>query len=153
MAMLAMTILVHFWLLYWVTASPTHASQGPTCGTIMHTAAYTYTCSHLGHARLVRWQLPLPHGAFYVLCDPITAHKPVHGHDHGHGGKAQKKNYGVNLCTRAAVVVLVGLCMSHWRVICMCGYYYYATPNRQYGSLLTSLLPDLAGDPELELES
>ena len=58
MAMLAMTILVHFWVLY-VAIGHLHAPQGPTCGT-------TLQPSHLGHARLVRWQLWLLHGAFYV---------------------------------------------------------------------------------------
>jgi hypothetical protein len=51
-----------------------HAPQGPTCGTVQP--------SYLGHARLVRWQLWLLHGAFYVLC-ALAAHKPAHGHVHG----------------------------------------------------------------------
>ena len=58
MAMLAMTILVHFWVIYWDTEPPT-LSQGLTCDTALQP-------SYLAHARLVRWQLPLLYGAFYM---------------------------------------------------------------------------------------
>ena len=57
MAMLAMNILVHVWMLYG-QLSRLHAPQGPTCGATLHPR-------HLGHARLVRWQLWLLYGAFY----------------------------------------------------------------------------------------
>ena len=82
-AMLAMTILVHFWAIHWATAPPTPppSSQGPTCGTALQP-----TCNHLGHARLVRWwpQLLL---AWRVLClsgCALIAHKPAHAHGHVH---------------------------------------------------------------------
>ena len=56
MAMLAMTIMVRFWVLYRATG---HLHLGPTCRNILQP-------SHLGHARPVGWQLWLLHGAFYV---------------------------------------------------------------------------------------
>jgi hypothetical protein len=58
MAMLAMTILVHFWVLYGAIGTSTRI-QGPTCST-------TLQPSHLGHARLARLKLRLLYGAFHV---------------------------------------------------------------------------------------
>jgi hypothetical protein len=58
MAMLAMTILVYFWVIYWVTA-PLQAPQGPTCGSAVQP-------SYLAHARPVGCLVWTVHGAFYV---------------------------------------------------------------------------------------
>ena len=64
--MLAMTILVHFWMVYWAIVPPT-LILGPTCRIVLQP-------SYLGHARLVRWQLWLLHGAFYVPYTRINPH-------------------------------------------------------------------------------
>jgi hypothetical protein len=77
MAMLAMTIRVHFWVLMGPLGHP-HAPQGPTCGTALQP-------SHLTHTRPASSLVWTVHGAFYVLC-ALTAHKPAHGHYHAHGG-------------------------------------------------------------------
>ena len=66
MAMLAMTIMVHFWVVYWATGH-LHPPLAPTCRTILQP-------SHLGHARPVGWQLWLLYGAFYVPSPRITPH-------------------------------------------------------------------------------
>ena len=78
MAMLAMTILVHFWVLYWVTGH-LHPPLGPTCRT-------TLQPSHLGHARPAS-SLDLGR-AWRVLC-ALTAHKPAHGHGHCHAHRGR----------------------------------------------------------------
>ena len=67
MTMLAMTILVHFWMLYFATYIYTHPPLGPTCRTILQP-------SHLGNARPVGWQFWLLYGAFYVPSLRINPH-------------------------------------------------------------------------------
>ena len=60
MAMLAMAILVHCWMVYWAIgcATYTHLKVLPA---VLYCSLATYA-----HARLVRWQLWLLHGAFNV---------------------------------------------------------------------------------------
>ena len=67
MAMLAMTMSWSTFGCYMGPLGHLHAPKGPTCGTILQP-------SHLGHARLVRWQLWLLHGAFYVPYSRINPH-------------------------------------------------------------------------------
>ena len=77
MAILAMIILVHFWVVYWATGPPT---PWAACATIR-----TLQPSNLAHARPVScpvWSLDY---ARRVLCG-LTAH----GHDHGHGAEKEK---------------------------------------------------------------
>ena len=66
MAKLAMTILIHFWVLYWATEH-IHPPLGPTCRTILQP-------SHLGHAMPVGWPLWLLNAAFYVPSPRINPH-------------------------------------------------------------------------------
>jgi hypothetical protein len=58
MAMLAMTILVHFWVVYWATEPPTLTPRS----NLRHYSAASY----LAHARLVGCLVSTVHGAFYV---------------------------------------------------------------------------------------
>ena len=66
MAMLAMPILILFWLLCWNT-SHLHPPRGSTCRTALQP-------SHLDHARLARWRRWLLHGAFNVPQPCINPH-------------------------------------------------------------------------------
>ena len=58
MAMLAITILVHFWVLYGAM-DHLHAPQGPTCGTSLQP-------SLLAHTRPASSLVWTVHGVFYV---------------------------------------------------------------------------------------
>jgi hypothetical protein len=66
MAMLAMTILVHFWLLY--------GAIGPSTLTPM---------SNLRHCTYYASQQLSVDREWRVLC-ALAVHKPAHGHGHGH---------------------------------------------------------------------
>ena len=66
MAMLAMTILVRFSVLYG-SLDHLHTLQGPTCGT-------TLQPSHLAHIRPASSLVWTVHGAFYVPLPRINQH-------------------------------------------------------------------------------
>ena len=61
MAMLAMTILIHFWVVYLATEPPTLTLRA----NLRHYIAILQP-SYLAHARLVGCLVWLFHGAFYV---------------------------------------------------------------------------------------
>ena len=82
MAMLAMAILVHFWVVYWATAPP---ARTPRPNLRHYTAAQSPgPCQASQMVTLDR--------AWCVLC-ALTARKPAHGHGHGHGQKAGKNEF------------------------------------------------------------
>jgi hypothetical protein len=54
MAMLTMTILVHFWMPYWATEPPTRTRRSSLPHYILQPSYCTWA---MGHARPVRWQL------------------------------------------------------------------------------------------------
>jgi hypothetical protein len=89
----------------------------------------------------------------FVMCRlqaALTAHKPAHAHDHGHGleveVEVQKKRGFLRELRHKGGCCCFGWAVyaPHGHVVCRCGYD-YTTPNRQYGRLLPSLLPDLTG--------